>query len=142
MSNDLGCDSSVIGSTGSKWMTGSRNIRHTIFSEAVLEAFQAELKGDKLTKLGMDDKAAREYDRTIAIEEEFFGDEHPVVLAFHEKLEREEGWEKTAIRDATNNLVKAIRYEQAGNKLRKLGQNEKAVREFEKALKIESAILG
>mmetsp|Transcript_12477 Transcript_12477/g.30042 ORF Transcript_12477/g.30042 Transcript_12477/m.30042 type:complete len:158 (+) Transcript_12477:300-773(+) len=138
----MATDASVISNTSSKWTTGSRGIRHTIFSQATMEAFRAELKGDELTKLGMDEKAAKEYEKTLAITEEFIGEEHPVVEAFHEKLEKEEGWEKAAITDASQKLVKAIRHEQAGNKLRKLGQNTKAVREYEKAMKIEASILG
>jgi hypothetical protein len=136
-----GDDGSITSGT-SKWTTGSRGIRHTIFSQAILESFKAEMKGDELSKLGMDDKARAEYDRLLEIEEEFIGEEHPMVEAFHEKLEREEGWEKTAIRDASVKLARAIKHEQNGNKLRKLGLNDKARLEYEKVYKIEAAVLG
>lgn len=135
-------DEGSITSSASKWTTGTRNIRHTIFSEAILESFQAEMKGDQLAKLGQEDLAQANYDRLLEIEEEFIGEEHPVVVAFHEKLEKEEGWEKTAIRDASSHLAKAIKFEKQGNELRKLGQNDKAKLEYEKVYKIEAAILG
>jgi predicted negative regulator of RcsB-dependent stress response len=131
-----------ITSSASKWTTGSRNIRHTIFSQAILESFKAEMKGDALAKLGKEDLAQASYDRLLEIEEEFIGEEHPMLLAFHEKLDKEEGWEKTAIRDASASLAKAIKHEKDGNQLRKLGQNDKAKHEYEKVYKIEAAVLG
>lgn len=98
----------------------------------VKEADEHERNADKLMKLGKPDLAAAEYQRSLQLH-----DETPNYY-------RQYGgyWKKTPHRTAVHALMESLKHEHEGDNLVKLGQPEKARREYERALEIERRVIG
>ncbi|KAL3906061.1 MAG: hypothetical protein SGILL_009427 [Bacillariaceae sp.] len=111
---------------------------------AIERSIEYEKKGDKLIKLGRNELAQREYKKVLVIEEAILGEEHPVVSSFREKIAIEDDhcWQRSTLRKAMDAIYTGLKHEKHGDYLLKNGLTNQAKAEYEKALKIETAVLG
>ena len=71
------------------------------------------------------------------------GDDHPVVNSFREKIGTdEECWQRSTLRKAMDALYTGLKLEKQGDYLVKNGLKDQAKAHYERALKIEEAVLG
>jgi hypothetical protein len=123
-------------------MTAKQYISREKYVAALNLSIQSEKKGDELTKLGRPELAAREYAKSIKIEESLLGKSHPLVEKLRSKLTAKKGWTKTAQRNEMNALEQSFKHEKRGDYLVKTGQKDSAIREYTASLKIEMTIMG
>ncbi|KAL3924808.1 MAG: hypothetical protein SGILL_000818 [Bacillariaceae sp.] len=123
------------------------NIREYVPRELYAHAIQASLdhehKGDELEKLGKPELAAKEYDKSLHMEEHWIGKGHPIVKEFQEKLHEPTGsWKRAAHRHGADALKASLQHEKAGDLLCKAGDKETAKKEYNTALAIEEHAVG
>ncbi|KAL3911447.1 MAG: hypothetical protein SGILL_007279 [Bacillariaceae sp.] len=121
-----------------------RYLQRGEFVTAIERSIEYEQKGDKLVKLGRNELAQREYKKVLAIEEAILGENHPVVNSFREKIAIEDDhcWQRSTLRKAMDAIYTGLKHEKHGDYLLKNGLTNQAKTEYEKALKIEAAVLG
>jgi tetratricopeptide (TPR) repeat protein len=123
-----------------------RRVPREVFAHVIQESLDHEKKADELQRLGKLDLAAREYEKSLELEEKCLGKDHPVVRAFRHKLELpstpETSWKRTAHRPAAEALAESLHHEREGDYLHKLGYNDLAKHEYDMALKIEKHVVG
>ena len=143
--SDASTDGSLITVNSNKTSSSYRRyLERGDYATAIEKSIEYEKKGDKLVKLGRPELAQREYKKTIAIEEAILGDDHPVVNSFREKISTEcdDCWQRSTLRKAMEAVYAGLKIEKQGDYLLKNGLTAQAKAEYEKALKIEEAVLG
>lgn len=85
----------------------------------------------------------KEYNKVLVLDKLVIGDDHPVTNSFKNKMASdEETWEKCSLRKAMGLLYKGLKFEKTGDYLKRAGKPDLAKAQYEKALKIESLVLG
>ncbi|KAG7367613.1 expressed tetratricopeptide repeat protein [Nitzschia inconspicua] len=116
------------------------------FTHDIQESFDHERKADELERLGKHNLAVREYQKSLELEERCLGKHHPVVEEFRHKLEIPQdgpaSWKRTAHRHSAELLTESFQHEREGDILHKLGFDEKAKHEYDRALNIETHVVG
>jgi hypothetical protein len=117
---------------------GSREL----YSRAIQESIDHETKADELEKLGSG-LARMEYEKSLHIEEQWIGKDHPFVKELQEKLHEPTGsWKRAAHRHGAKALKASLQHEKAEDFLLKAGDKEHAHKEYNSALAIEEHVLG
>lgn len=113
------------------------------YSTALTKSIELEKKGDYLWKAGRPELAMRSYNKSLALQEKIFGNDHELVDTYQTKLlQKDDGWKKTASRPGFKALTESLKHEKQGDYLSKCGRDDKAKIEYQKALTIERKVLG
>ena len=122
-----------------------RRVPREQFTHAMEVSLNHEKKGDELQRLGRIELAAKEYEKSLELEEKYLGKDHPVVEDFRHKLDvppTTAPWKRTAHRPAAELLAESLHHEREGDFLHKLGYDDLARHEYDAALKIEKHVVG
>ena len=119
------------------------HVPREVYAHAIQVSLDHETKADELEKLGRPELAAKEYDKSLQMEEQWIGKEHPIVKEFQEKLHEPTGsWKRAAHRHGAEALKASLQHEKAGDFLCKAGDKEKAKMEYNSAVAIEEHVVG
>ena len=119
------------------------HIPREAYTHAIKESLDHEAKADELEKLGSEMAATKEYVKSLHMEENCLGKDHPIVKEFQEKLHQPIGsWKRSAHRTGADALKASLEHEKAGDFLIKAGSKEHAKMEYKSALAIEEHVLG
>lgn len=118
------------------------HIPREVYAHAIEESLDHEAKADELEKLGSE-LASKEYEKSLHMEEQWIGKDHPIIKEYQEKLHQRAGsWKRSAHRPGAEALKASLQHEKAGDFLVKAGDKEHAKMEYNSALAIEEHVLG
>mmetsp|Transcript_26669 Transcript_26669/g.43859 ORF Transcript_26669/g.43859 Transcript_26669/m.43859 type:complete len:164 (-) Transcript_26669:30-521(-) len=116
------------------------------YVDGVWKFLETEQMADSFMQNGKARKARKKYKKSLLIQEQILGKNHPVVSDFQEKIRDSQmggmGPGTMTTRWSTMALLESLQMERRGDRLAEMGNYERARKMYERSYTIESIIVG